>query len=174
MKLNDLTGQRFGRLVVLHRVQNQGMNRQWLCHCDCGIEKVIGGRHLTSGKTLSCGCYRSENKPNLKHGQRHSWVYKTWCGIKYRCDNQNATGYKNYGGRGIRICDEWRNDFVAFYEHVLALPNFGEPGYSLDRINNDGDYAPGNVRWATSSLQATNRRKRALERDEKGVFVKSV
>lgn len=90
---------------------------------------------------------------------KHTKLYHVWDSIKYRCNNPHYPRWKDYGGRGIKICDEWASNFQAFFDYVSALPHFGEPGYSIDRINNDGNYEPGNVRWATRTEQNRNRRK---------------
>lgn len=96
------------------------------------------------------------------HGMSKTSVYRTWSHIKDRCYRENDKSYKDYGARGIAVCDEWKNSFQQFYEHVSALPHFGEIGYTLDRINNDGNYEPGNVRWATKKTQNNNRRNMRL------------
>ena len=143
MRFNDLTGRRFGKLVVLERAEDDiNRNRMWLCQCDCGNRKIIGGRHLTSGRTKSCGCDQHTHC-NLRHGQRHTRLYTTWSDMKYRCDNPHATGFENYGGRGIAMCDEWR-DFENFYD--WAMNNGYRDDLTIDRINNDGDYTPDNCR----------------------------
>lgn len=159
-KFIDLTGQQFGRLLVIRRVGQKGEKTMWLCLCDCGNEAIVSSGNLRS-ETTSCGCYQKEQarKAKTKHGMSHSALSYIWVSIKQRCFNKKNKGYKNYGGRGIKICKEWINSFQAFYDYVSQLPHCGEKGYSLDRINNDGNYEPGNVRWATRSEQNRNRRR---------------
>ena len=96
-------------------------------------------------------------------------IYATWCNIKTRCNNKNINFYARYGGRGIKMCEEWENSFMAFYSDVSRLPNFGNPDYTLDRIDNNGNYEPGNVRWASNHTQAVNSRN--VQRDNKWVGV---
>ena len=156
-----LIGQRFGRLTVIERAENDKNGQaRWKCHCDCGNDIVILGCSLLAGRTKSCGCLHREisAQRTTKHGMANSKLYGTWKGIKRRCLNTNAPNYKHYGGRGITICEEWRNDFQAFYDYVSKLEHFGEEGYTLDRINNDGNYEPNNLRWADRATQARNRR----------------
>lgn len=153
----DMIGKRFGRLVVTARAGSKGTAATWLCRCDCGNETIVYGNHLRKGNTKSCGCQRSDSAKltNRKHGMQGTSEYKRWENAKQRCYNPKVPSYRDYGGRGIIMCDEWRDSFMAFYEAVGPCPG---PGYSLDRINNDGNYEPGNVRWLDRSGQMRNRR----------------
>ena len=100
----------------------------------------------------------SRNTRGITHGMSKTSLYNAWRGMRSRCSLQTCRSYKDYGNRGIQVCEEWKNDFQAFYDYVSQLPHFGEKGYSLDRINNEGNYEPGNVKWSTSKEQANNRR----------------
>lgn len=159
--MQDLTGKKFGRLTVIKRngthVFPSGQKRPtWLCKCECGNEITVFARNLKTGNTQSCGCLKRE-----LHTHHDLWgtkVYKVWDNMKSRCLNPHATGYENWGGRGIKIYEPWVSSFDCFYEYVSKLPHFGEYGRSFDRINNDGNYEPGNVRWATRYEQTHNRR----------------
>ncbi|UOR02035.1 hypothetical protein MUN77_01505 [Leucobacter allii] len=160
--VKDMTGERFGRLHVLKWV-GTAPNRQaiWLCKCDCGNETSVKGSQLRQGKTSSCGCVKREVwKNSITHGQggptRITSLYRTWKGMKSRCTNPNRPDYSRYGGRGIEVCDRWLHSFEAFASDVGEKPG---PGYSIDRIDNDGNYEPGNVRWATASEQRRNQRR---------------
>lgn len=147
------------RVVNFAGSNNQG-NAMWECICDCGNTTVVRGTDLKSGNTMSCGCYKTNFHKNrlTKHGMAGTKTHDLWCNIKQRCNCVTDHHYKSYGGRGIKVCPEWEDDFQVFYDYVSQLPHFGEKGYSLDRINNDGNYEPGNVRWATNKQQANNRR----------------
>ena len=161
MNLIDLTGKRFGKLTVIERTQNDlSYGSKWLCRCDCGNTVVVLSNNLRRGNTRSCGCLKLDLQ--TKHGKWGSKVYKAWDNMRERCVSSAPRYEKYYGARGISVCDEWMESFDAFYEYVSALPHFGENGRSLDRINNDGNYEPGNVRWATASEQMRNRRKHVL------------
>lgn len=162
-KREDLTGRRFGRLTVVEFYGNDRNGRtQWLCECDCGNMKIVRSFDLKGGKVVSCGCYWKERlvECNTKHNMcnTHSKLYYEHYNMIKRCYDKNCNNYSRYGARGIKVCDRWRNDIHNFYEDVSVLPHFEEEGYSLDRIDNDGDYTPNNVRWATIREQNLNRR----------------
>ena len=144
-KLNDLTGQRFGRLTVLERTE-----LKWLCKCDCGNKKIVAGGHLVSGDTKSCGCLR------IKHGMRNTRLYSIWHGMKERCYNTKHKFYKHYGGRGIKVCEEWKNDFQTFAD--WALSHGYADNLTIDRIDVNGNYEPSNCQWATNAEQQRNKR----------------
>ncbi len=159
-KSKDLTGQKFGRLTVISRHMTESRGVFWNCICDCGKEKIVNSGHLKNGHTKSCGCIQDEIFKEIvtKHGLSGSYVYKLWCSVKERCFNKNVKQYKDYGGRGITLYFDWIESPVGFIEYVSKLENFGKDGYSLDRINNNGNYEPGNLRWATQATQCRNRR----------------
>ena len=156
MRVIDLTGQKFGRLTVLERAENNKWGQpQWLCKCDCGNEVVVKGSNLKSGHTTSCGC---GSCIKTTHGMSQTPIHNTWRKIKDRCYNPNNPYFYLYGGRGIRVFEEWINDFQAFFDYVSTLEHFNEVGYTLDRIEVNSNYEPCNVRFATAKEQANNRR----------------
>lgn len=156
MSLIDLTGQRFGRLVVVKRVDHEKKGQaRWLCRCDCGKEKVVQSYDLRSGNTQSCGCQRQENFTHIVHGHSRKRVYAIWKGMKSRCFNENRKCYKDYGGRGITVCDEWKDDFEVFYDWAMA--NGYSDDLTIDRKDSDGNYDPSNCRWADTLTQANNK-----------------
>jgi len=156
--LIDLTGQIFHRLTVLERAENDKFNHVcWKCRCSCGNITKVSRTSLKSGNTKSCGCLH--NKLLIErittHGLSYSPEYRIWSHMIGRCHNPTDTAFKNYGGRGIIVCDEWRNDFMAFYNHVGKRPSLE---LSIDRIDNNFGYKPGNVKWSNRTEQQHNTR----------------
>lgn len=158
--VHDLTGQRFGRLTVLARDRSKKTGQaRWLCRCDCGTLTTVGSESLRGGRTKSCGCWRRESITwhHTTHGlaprQNRPRAYSSWYNMLNRCTNEDFPQYKDWGGRGITVCERW-----------LEFPNFltdmGErpPGLTLDRIDNNGNYEPGNCRWTTPHEQQMNTR----------------
>lgn len=162
-KKYKLENQRFGRLLVLYENgRNEKGQVLWHCKCDCGNEKDVITSVLVGERVKSCGCLGEENKQHLgnisrKYGEamKGTRLYSIWTSMKNRCNNPNNSKYKNYGGRGIKVCEEWVHEFAKF--RAWALENDYSDVLTLDRINVNGNYEPSNCRWATIKEQAWNK-----------------
>ena len=151
----DMAGRRYGRWTVFERAGSKHGMATWLCRCDCGQEANVFGNNLRSGKSKGCRSCASREKATT-HGGTGTRLHNIWFNMRQRCGNKNHHGYKNYGGRGIRVCAEWDESFGPF--RAWAMANGYKSDLSIDRINNDGNYEPGNCRWATSRQQQRNAR----------------
>jgi len=191
MRLIDLTRQRFSMITVLRKGDprpNGGSN--WICLCDCGKEFIAIGSAIRTGKRKSCGClsegwaaFMGSNPEyiekraakRIKHGhkrtRRVSVEYRTWLGMKRRCYDPKFKDYPNWGGRGIRVCDEWLHDFVAFYEYLGDRP---EGDFTIDRLDPNDHYRPGNVRWAHRTERGQKHRRNLTEIDIGGIHFESI
>lgn len=154
-KKKDLTGECFGRLVVIKQAGKCSKENLWECFCSCGNTTYVTVGKLTSGKTRSCGCFRRDEmqKRSVTHHLSKTRLYRIWGLIKTRTTNPKVPNYRFYGGKGIKVCAEWRDDFLAFYN--WAIENGYKDNLTIDRIDSDGDYCPQNCRWITQSENAT-------------------
>ena len=168
MAENIEKGGRYNFWIVVEKADSTRCSDMWVCECRCGRRRRLSGYRLIRYKNkeeINNGCgfcesERYEGHPRIIVNGKRIPVYGAWCNMRKRCFDPKHRLYGYYGGRGIVVCDEWNESFLCFYEYVSKLPHFGEPGRSLDRIDNDKGYFPGNVRWATAKEQANNQRKR--------------
>lgn len=155
---DDLSGKKYGRLLVVEMAQQRSSSKKvmWVCKCDCGNEVTVIGSALKNGNTASCGCLHKEGVRKLftTHGRSKTVEYHIWQGMMKRCYKPYVYAYPHYGGRGIKVCSEWQ-DFENFYRDMGEKPEWAN---SIDRINNDADYSPDNCRWATQKDQCRNKR----------------
>lgn len=157
----DLTGQKYGRLVVVKLGKPRGKVRRWICACDCGGQALAATTDLRTGNTQSCGCYmrQRQREGQWKHGAtsrgaERDPLYNVWCTMKERCSNPNSQKYKDYGARGITVCERWKLSYQDFVDDMGPRPS---DHHSIDRIDNDGNYEPSNCRWADAKTQRWNR-----------------
>jgi hypothetical protein len=171
MNKKDFTGQRFGRLLVIEMAGSDKYKRSlWNCKCDCGNFKVVSGNHLQTGNSTSCGCLQKETraangKSNTVHGLTNSPIMRAWQSMKDRCYNPKTDSYKYYGGRGITVCDEWRDSFYSF---VVDMGQTFKEGLTLDRKDSNKGYSKDNCRWATRKEQQNNLRNNVIIETPKG------
>lgn len=158
IKIEELVGKKYGRLIILDEATPVNGRRKVICKCDCGKVKEITLTHLRAGNILSCGCLQKERvvETHGKHNDRKNKLYSRWKSMKQRCNNPNNPAYKNYGARGIKVCEEWNSDYLKFKE--WSINNGYSEELEIDRIDNSKGYEPGNCRYVTSYINNTNRR----------------
>lgn len=151
-------GQKFNSLTVVSFHHNSKKTDYYLCKCDCGNDKVVSKSHLVFGDIKSCGCLQRKAASNLlkTHGLSKTRLHRIWIAMRTRCNNKNFLYYKNYGGRGVKVCKEWNKSFITFYNWAMA--NGYRDGLTIDRINNEGNYEPKNCRFITKKEQDRNKR----------------
>jgi hypothetical protein len=160
----DLTGKVFGRWTVICYYNSKNRQSYYLCKCICGEKKIVYGQSLTRHLSKSCGCIQKETPANLQHGLCHTRFHRIWAGIKNRCLNSNQINFTRYGGKGIKICDKWK-DFLSFRDDMwlnyqFHVKKYGEKNTQIDRIDNQKNYSLSNCRWVTLKEQANNKQKK--------------
>ena len=160
-KLVDLVGMKYHRLTVASRAPNKRTAAAWNCVCECGGEVVVTGTDLRNGHAKSCGCFKREAAiaSRRTHGASGTPTYAAWKSMKKRCSNQANADFKHYGGRSITVCERWLNSFENFLEDMGERP---KAGFSIDRLDNNGDYTPENCTWRTQTEQCNNKRNNVL------------
>jgi len=168
-KFVDETGKKFGRLLVTHRLGNKKTSAYWHCQCDCGGFTQTSGNHLRSGHSTSCGCIAFEKMKaaTTTHGFTKTPIYNVWKEMRARCNRQSHAQFFNYGGRGVRVCATWNAHFAAFF---LDVGKDYRIGLQLDRINNDGNYEPGNTRWVDAKTNVRNSRTVKIDAQDAGAI----
>ena len=154
-KLIDITGNRYNHLVVLEKARVENGVAIWKCLCDCGNITYVRGQNLKSGAVKSCGCLRKAAKPTLKHNMSNTRLYRIWAAMKCRCYTPSHHSYNNYGGRGIKVFDLWKNSSDVFID--WAINNGYTDDMTIERIDVDGDYCPENCTWIPANKQQSNR-----------------
>lgn len=151
----DISGEKYNRWTVLSLDRIENKKAYWLCKCDCGVEKVVSSASLRNNTSKSCGCILNENRSRSAKGLSKTRINNIYHNMKTRCNNKKSRRYKNYGGRGIKVCDEWNNNFLAFYN--WSINNGYKDNLTIDRIDVNGDYEPSNCRWVTLKEQFYNK-----------------
>ncbi|MDP4459875.1 hypothetical protein QUD39_01190 [Staphylococcus hyicus] len=158
----NMSGYVFNDCKVIERVESKNKRAVWLCECFCGNRFIESGTRIRNGSKKSCGCLRKKKtrERNTTHNKSQTRLYRIWCNMKARCNNSNNPAFDRYGGRGIKICDEWNKSFDEFYKWAKISGYTNE--LTIERVDNDGNYEPDNCKWANYSIQGRNKRNNAL------------